>query len=1110
MDHPILSALQLDEEQRRAACQDDCDLAVLAGAGCGKTTTLVARYLYLLVCGLGPEEIAAITFTERAGREMRARIRARLRDYLQTHPPDQALWLERYAALDAAPIGTIHGLCARLLRAHPAEAALDPDVAVLDESRAAALQAEAVERALVAASQAEGGPACFELLGGPRGLRDLLSGLLARRLDVAEALAAGGPDVGARWRAWRQRWLVDVLQAPAWQECLAALQAEQPLLPGDALDGYRRSALEAVAAARRLAGEGDWGGALARLAEGLQRPGNAGSKQNWRDVTRVRALVRTLYDLYDAQVAWAVVKADPALDDALAAAWPALTGLFQRATNEYAALKARQRAVDFDDLEAGALALLQGYPEVAGYYRQRIKAVLVDEFQDTNERQRRLIEALLGAPAGQSGRLFVVGDAKQSIYRFRGADVTVFRDVERRVVAGGGQATSIDKTYRAHARLLETLNPLLGQVLGSDQGPPRPYRVPFVALHPSRQEPEGGVLPPYVELHLGVAEKAEAARQAAAAALAARLERLQREEGVRWHQVACLFRASTHFGLYEEALEGMGIPYVTVAGTGFYQRPEIRDLLNALRALATPTDDLALVGLLRSPAVGLADADLYHLRCDTDRRPRSLWAALQGDLSALEPPGRARARRAAEIIRELSPQVGRQPVAAVLKRFLDLTGYLAILRLCPQMERAGRNVDKLLADAHRSQTVWVSDFLKYVQTLSDTAARESEAPPEGGEAVQLMTVHRAKGLEFPVVVIADAAHDDSPRIPNVLVHPQWGLLVRVSRSDGAQKREGVAHGLAQAEEREMQDAEERRLLYVAATRARDKLLISGHATLRGGRLGLSGWLERLRQALSGEKLAPLGPLAAGERRELVLGQGEITCTLYMAQEPAAAESAAPGGPDVAVSQQPSLPDAAIGLTRLALPYRSDEAAAATGQSQTPERVWRVVPRRKRAQAPAWLVGELVHVGLGRWHFPVDERLDPFLQAEARRGGLTDEGQIRATVQEARRLLQRFAASGFFCQLAAAERHHEVPYVHPAEPAGGRIDLLCRRADGEWWLVDFKTDRLQDEGALERKVKEYSPQVRRYGQAVADLLGQRPRLWLCFLDYRRTVLAHEVA
>lgn len=1105
MSESILSHLTLSDEQRQAALQAGCDTAVLAGAGCGKTGTLVARYLHLLEQGLAPEEVVAITFTDRAGLEMRGRIRSHLRDHVAAAPADRQLWLERYMALDAAPIGTIHSFCSRLLRAHPAEAALDPGFDVLDESQAAALQADAVERALAWAVGQPLTVPCFPLFGGPSGLRDTLASMVARRLEVAEALAGSGEDVLARWQEAAHRWLREVLHEPAWEADLVALEEMVPLQPGDPLDVRRLAAVAAVRAARRAAVAGDWGAALASLAEGVRRPGNAGSRAKWGDLApQVRAALRQLCGRNE-EVLKIAREADPALDAELAAAWPGLEALFRQALQEYGTLKGRRQEVDFDDLESGALRLLRENPEVAAYVRGRYKAVLVDEFQDTNDRQRRLIEALLGAAPGQVGRLFIVGDAKQSIYRFRGADVTVFRQVEQEIARAGGRIHHLDRTYRAHAGLVGVLNDLLAAVLGDGEGDARLYRVPSAPLRAATGRAPR-LAAPFLELHLGVAERAEEGRAVAAAALAARLRRLQREEGVGWGEIACLFRAMTNSPVYEEAFERASIPYVTVAGAGFLARPEVRDLLNALRAVSNLTDDLALAGLLRSPAIGLRDATLYLLRWGPEGAPRPLWTALQGDLSALEAAERERAVRAREIIAEVAGLAGRQTVAAVLKRLLDLTGYRAILQLCPQTERAGRNVDKLLADAHRSGLVGVGDFLAHVQLLSDTAAREGEAPPEAGEAVQLMSVHKAKGLEFGVVVIADAGHSGQAGAPAMLVHPEWGLLLRVSRAEGSDRRTGLVHRLGGRQEEEMQDAEERRLLYVAATRAREKLLISGHARQRKEALGPQGWVKRLLAALGDEALDRCQAPAPGQVLSFSCWEDRVACLCYGEGTAVAEEDAVQPSP----AQEPDVVAAAGLPARLARPYVSAAADAEAGEV-TPDRVWRVIPAGQEKRAPRWVVGKLVHAGLRLWRFAPEPALLAALDAAARGAGLTDRAQVESARRAALDLLARFGASELCRELdAASERRHELPFIAgPSTGGAGRVDLLCRLADGSWCLVDIKTHHLRTRARFEAAIRQYEPQVRRYGRAVRAFLGVEPRLLLCFLDYQGAVHVHQV-
>jgi len=753
-----LASFDLKGAQQEAATRLDVHLAVTAGAGSGKTRTLVARYLNFLARGVPLRALIAITFTEKAAREMRARIRSEVEAWLRRPEPAPEAG-ELLAELDSARIGTIHALCADLLRLHPAEAGVDPLFAVVEEGVAATWQAQAIQAALAWAAD---DPQAAPLFGvfKERELETVLQALLTGRLEAAPRLQTPAPL--ATWEAALARWLDQALGAPAWVEAMETLGAHAARKADDKLESARRAVLARWPAVEAARAARDWDAAFAALRALRGAISTAGQKGNWdaAALDAVRDALRTLRDHYDGALAPVIKDSAWALDQETAGRLPALGRLFERALTEYQAAKAERNALDFDDLESQTVALLSAHPRLAADLG--VRAVLVDEFQDTNERQRRIVYALarFNPPlpegerpgvrgAGESANLFVVGDEKQSIYRFRGADVTVFRDLRADLVRGGGQALGLDLTFRAHAPLLAALEKLLRPVMGEADDPGRPYRVPFAPLTACRAAPEKG-RPPYIEFHLGLGDSADG-RRAAAEALAARLGELRAQANFGWDDVALLFRASTNFPIYEAALAAADIPSVTVAGRGFYERPEIRDLLNALAALADPDDDLALAGLLRSPALGLTDADLFRLRFPDGDRPRPLYQSLSShpDFST-----------AAALIAELHALAGRLPVAELLKVFLDRTHYRALLQAEPRAGRLGRNVDKLLADAHRSRLVSVGDFLDYVAALRDVGAREGEAPADpGGGAVQLMTVHKAKGLEFPLVVLADAGHD---------------------------------------------------------------------------------------------------------------------------------------------------------------------------------------------------------------------------------------------------------------------------------------------------------------------------------------------------------------
>jgi ATP-dependent helicase/nuclease subunit A len=1112
----ILSILQLKDRQSEAAATRGVDVAVTAGAGSGKTRTLVGRYLSLLEEGRPLRSLVAITFTEKAAREMRTRIRSTIERWLaEGAAADRALWESAFAELDAARIGTIHSLCAAILRAHPAEAGVDPAFAVLEESAAAILKARAVEIALAWAMGDPDAARLFGLLGEYR-LRAALTALLEQRLDAASAFDWVHDELLDHWAGELAAWLEARLSVPAWLDWLDKLKAVQARKPNDKLETARHAVLSCWDEIQAARAKQDWDTVFTGLLTLRGSISTGGAKGNWEvdDLTAAREAMAALRTHYDGEIAPLVSEkklVSWVLDRQVAEALPDLGRLFGQAVAVYQQWKDEGQALDFDDLEMRAATLLTGNPTVRARWQSEISAVLVDEFQDTNERQRHIVYALTGFPESQAGSLFVVGDAKQSIYRFRGADVTVFRRVQTDVAAAGGQHIDLDLTFRPHEPLLMVTNALLQPILGTQDDPTRPYDVPFAPLCAYRQLPSEGIREPFIELHLGIGGDADEGRRAAAAGLARRLVELHESEGVEWGQVALLFRASTHFGDYEDALERVGIPFVTVAGRGFYDRPEVRDLLNALSAIAAPDDDLALVGLLRSPAFGLTDAALYLLRWGPDGKHRPMWTALSGDLAGLDPTDAARAERARKTITSLHGLVGRAPVAEILKRFLDATCYRAALRLAPGGERPYRNVDKLLADAHRSGLVSVGEFLEYVGALRDVAARESEAPVEAGGAVQLMTVHKAKGLEFPVVVIADAAHQGGSARPVILVESDLGVLLDVRQEEARP----AMHQLATLRHSAMEEAEDKRLLYVAATRAREKLLVSGHVKLSTarddpGRLLLRGWLAHLGKVVGlSEVRLPEIPTAP-QPLDLNWDGGPLACVLHppLLEELTAdfksvvsETQIAMGRPAVVVPADVSSPPDLVAPLAFAAHGVTDDKTR-DRESDPPPRVWRVVPRAKDPSGPALVVGRLVHEALRHWRFPDGGGFEVFLRPYALEAGLTDETEIAEAIARARRLLARFQAHPLYTEMAAAERYHEVPYSVTVDDGtrNGIVDLLYR-TDNRWTVAEFKTDRLKDEAEMKARIGEekYDEQVRGYVQAVTQQLGEQPRALLVFLN-----------
>ena len=1122
MIHPIVAQMGPSEEQRPAVLERGRDIVVTAGAGTGKTRTLVARYLSLLAEDVPLRSVIAITFTRKAAREMRNRVRGEVRRYLERVdlPDDQReRWQSIYTGLDAARIGTIHSLCTEILRSHPAEARVDPRFEVLDEGLGNVMRSRAIEETLGWAADDEQAARLFDLLGAG-GLQIALNTLLKQRLDAREAFVSLPDDPLAHWGerlSQHQQQAFDVLTgADDWRDGVAMVRALAASDPSDKLEVERRKAVAALRGGTGLLVE-----QLASLAGLAEVKLSGGSQKNWPggkdDVTAVKDAMRTLRGMWKAQSDQLELRLTE-LDAAIAAQLPALRRAFDFACDRYDSLKRERQALDFDDLEQRALDLLRENATVRARWQRDARSILVDEFQDTNTRQRDLVAFL----NGDGDKLFIVGDAKQSIYRFRGADVAVFRAERDRVAQCGGAAFALQTSYRAHAQLVDGLNDLLRPVLGERSDPVRPWAEPFAALRPFRVEAGPGSAAPFIELHLTVGSKSAGALDRAADALVGRLIELveggaQVEDGgelraLGYGDVAILCRASTAFGAYEDALERASVPFLTVAGRGFYGRAEIRDLLNALQSLADLTDDLALAGLLRSPVFGLSDIALYRL-CQARAvggKPRRLWDVLRGGDMALEGDQLDRVQRAVGIVEQLHERVGRLPVADVLKALLDTTDYRAVLIQAGQA-RGARNVSKLLADAHACGIVGVGEFLEYVANLRDAGTREGEARATTEGAVQIMSVHAAKGLEFPIVAIGDVTAGGRGS-GGLLIDPDLGILPRLKDEDG---QSATVYLLGKARSEDQDAAESDRLFYVAATRARERLLLSGCIGLkRDGTPGkLDGWLGKLGGdsclALAGEAIPHTEDGAAANALDLQAGDTPVKCTIY---EPGIEwprrASAQQEAVERAILPPPLLEAISAGIERL------DEGVMEQDRIP-PQRVWRVVPVAERPSAPRWVIGSIVHESLAGWRFPDgDEGLfERWASARARSYGITDPRELADAVSQSRRLMLLFHRHPLYREMDGAERRlHEVPYslMNEGELESGIIDALYL-ADGAWTIVEFKTDRVGDQADFERLLAEtdYAVQAERYVAAVEQLLGERPACVLCWLNWAGGVRVNRV-
>ncbi len=1099
---PTPSLVPLPDEPVRRRLREALDRNVLveAGAGTGKTTLLVDRIEALVERGRARlRDVVAITFTEKAAAELRVKVQERVEARLRTAPDPavRARFRQALADLELAPISTIHAFCAALLRERPVEAGVDPGFQVADELTASLFRTEAWDRWLAQQKDApdETLREAIEYGLGLGQLRRLGDALLRYRDAVPAAVDTGPPPPDPLEWLRRVEPELRALVHAAETQCADPEDRGARFLAdlGQRLDVLGR--LDPVEARRTL---------LATLQ--LRCP--HGRRDRWAPGA-LRPIKDRLQDL------------QAELDDLRAAHGHRLAAGVARwlrgYVETYQALKGAEGLLDFDDLLLRARDLLRDRPEVRRAFQRRIAALLVDEFQDTDPLQAELLFFLAedpdapGAPAPawdqvrlRPGALFLVGDPKQSIYAFRRADIETYERAKA-VLARSGAAASeavehITANFRSVQEILDAVNDLFRDRMRRPPG--EAYQPDYVPLAPSPRTARAGASTPalvllYPDLRPDEELDRAALRRREAEGLAAFLRhqidggRWQVRDGApaggdgearrrpaRFGDVAVLFRGMADVPIYEEALARYGIPYRVTSSRTFYRREEVGWLLNVLHAVEHPTDPIAVWGALRSPFFGCSDREVYELVAaggSLDYRVRLPWE-----------PDPARAARSAagadsgvidsidtayRVLRELHRARHALSVPAMVEEVLARTQGRLTFLLTHQGEQRVANLTKVVTLARALEEGGILTFRAFVHWLRDMeeqAVDEAESPTveEGDDVVRLMSIHAAKGLEFPVVVLADLGRGAGAHPEPVILHRVTGRVgVSVGKVEGwavhTREYEALKEGQARRE-----DAERLRLLYVGMTRARDALVISvfpraPERTLMADLREVAPWPPR-----------PLSPSAA-----------RVGWRLIRAEElpPAAGDAAFPALPDEPAAAVPDERERWAGSRTTAR-----QAAAAPEAAVNPsalvdrEALARVKEEGARLEVDEGgrRLGALVHQALALLGPGRRELGEEVTRYVARQAGATE--RLTATaVEMVKRAVEAWAEEGM-----PARAWSEVPLavVDGDEVTEGAIDLLVETATGAVVVVDYKTDRLapQRREPLDRL---YAPQLERYVSAV---------------------------
>ncbi len=767
--------MEFTEEQLRAIDigrlgQDAC---IVAGPGSGKTTVLVERYRQLIAGGIEPSEILAITFTEKAA----ANMRDRLSKQFAGDP-------ELLRKLDRASVSTIHGFCSRLLKEYATAAGVDPEFVILDEQLAVLLQARCVRETLDAAVAEDFG--AIKILLTATGGADL-----ERQIPgLYDAMRAAGV------RPAELREFEAPNQAPSLEPIVAVAKRYINGFPANPNPAQRnacedaRQWLQDVLAARSASD-------LLPLILGFAKAFNLRTTNSAKeDVKGAKEYVE--------------VAASYFLDEAHAREKQLLIRIFEDFDARYRANKAERAALDFNDLEFFAVRLFEQNPAIREQVNGQFRLVMIDEFQDTSAQQSRLID-LIRAP----GRFYAVGDLNQSIYSFRHASPQVFEDYRGRVIAARAHAEELVENWRSREAVLLATQRIVQDAPGITQR----------ELVPARRFPERKH--PIIDVLVLDSKDEEESYALEAAWVVHRIRELHQSLGIgeegrsaRFSDFALLVRNTGVLDPYLDALERAGIDYNLNRRSGFFETREARDLLHLLRMIHNPRDEGSTLAVLRSDFAGISDEGLLRLK----HPKRNFGDALLDYPSLnLHAEDHERLERFAAGLSQWRAAASQISLDRLILRALDDMGVV-----WDPLSSRGINIEKFLTITRTYAEMTLGEFVAHADALRTADPRETDAPiDETRDAVQIMSTHAAKGLEFPVVILAAMDKGvDAQRSPALNFTPKHGLGVKWASSDEAEACSGLIHALNKEKIKTTEEGEANRLLYVALTRAQEHLILS--------------------------------------------------------------------------------------------------------------------------------------------------------------------------------------------------------------------------------------------------------------------------------------------
>ena len=1041
------------------------DICVMAGPGSGKTRVLVERFRWLVAeKGIDPRSILAITFTEKAANNMRERLVSSAADVAMRQ------------AFERAPISTIHAFCAQIIREHALEIGLDPEFSVMEEWEFALERRRVIEEVLermhgdqaAATEQFLRSFPGFDVHGTIESVYESMRA--SDGTPFAEAASSQVSDSEFMWH----------------------LKKFQRLLSLPELEEFATRLTEAAGAAGEQLALLD---ELARFADGLSA---AGPGQEALDSLRQSALPRrraaVVNSLHQPCREW-------------------LAAAVKLVEESYAARKRSLSKLDFNDLERFAVRLLENRPQL----RKRFSHVLVDEFQDTNPVQSKLISLLRpsvdgrqpergvwapsdearssgqplphgrgsGEGASEERALFAVGDINQSIYGFRHAAPEVFRRYRGDLKAHGGHIVELQENFRSRPDILSAVEAILA---GEDGIDPR-------SLVASRSFDHKEI--PSVEVLFVRHLVKEAVLRQEAIHVAARIVQLRRELRVgkparapKWSDFAVLLRTRKLIEEFAAGFRQAGIPYQLSAGRGFYDAPEVRDLTHFLRILVNPRDEISMAAVLCSPLVGITDGAMLRLKENADNLADGLESREKLETAKLEPGDQSRLKKFQSRLERFRQTRDDVSPNLLLSRIIAETGYETYLWSQPAGGHQVANIRKfseLLRRVSQKSGLSFDQIVARVEELRVTESPEAEAAvhDEAADAVHVMTLHAAKGLEFPIVFLAALNRRSRGMTDDAGYHATRGIGAKWKDPLTGDTADDPVFGAIRSDVMRREAEEANRLFYVAMTRAEEHLVLSASC---GQRIQATQWAKLIRDKLQLD-FKQTGNVP--QERQL----GGLRFRLLQTDQP----------PELsAISREPGGQEAVNWFEPLGPPEeQSDSAAAVTSIAlfaQCPRRYY--LSRYLGFGRPSGGVSSSPDREASAQETPApNEELDASELGRcvhAILAGSAETGAPDASGAEVMELVRRFQESELGKRVPANAHHEQnLLFALHGHLLRGQLDLWFDEG-GERVLVDYKTDQVKPEEVAGR-ASEYELQLQLYAQAIAKAADRGPdRAVLYFL------------